>query len=223
VTMSDVESYRVHGPWTDRNQGFVHRVHRDLLFRFLSDAQRDAIRTQLANGGRTRAQVTASIVSTDEYRGLDVDRVFVSYLQRPSDPSGRTYWIGSLRNGKSLRQFRAQLFGSNEYFTKSGGTNEAFMVAAYADVLGRLPDPSGQDYWVRKLNNGTERGLVARQFLASTEARCNIVKDQFLRFIDRQPTTDEATFWVSVLGSSASGEQDLVAFLANSNAYFNRS
>ena len=117
------------------------------------------------------------------------------------DPSGQTYWIGSLRNGKSLRQFRAQLFGSSEYFVKAGGTNAAFVRRAYEDVLGRKPDSSGQAYWTNKANAGTERGLIARQFLASAEAKRTIVRDQFLRFLDRQPTSYELANWTTSLDS----------------------
>ena len=212
----------IHGPWTNLNQGFAHRVIRDLLFRFPSAAERDQIRDDLTAGTKTRPQVVAGLMGTDEYRGLDVDRVFVQFLRRGSDPGGRTYWINSLRNGKPLIKFRAQLFGSNEYFTKAGATNADYMVKAYNDVLGRQPDPSGQAYWTNKLNNGADRGAVALQFLASTEARRNIVKDQFLRFLDRYPTNAESTTWVSNL-AGATGEQDLIAYLASSNGYYNRS
>ncbi len=221
VRLPNDATYRVHGPWANQNQGFGHRVYRDLLLRFASTAERDAVRDQLTNGTRTRAQVAAAIVNTDEYRGVDVDRVFLRYLRRASDPSGRTYWIGSIRNGKSLRQFRAQLFGSNEYFTKAGGTNAGFVARAYEDVLGRKPDPSGQAYWTNKANSGTERGLIARQFLSSPEAKRTIVRDQFLRFLDRQPTQTELDTWVPVLDQT-NGEQALVSFLAASAAYFNR-
>lgn len=222
VRFSDDATYKVHGPWTNQNQGFGHRVHRDLLLRFATDAERDAVRDQLTNGTRTRAQVVAAIVNSDEYRGVDVDRVFHRYLRRGSDPSGRTYWIGSLRSGKSLRQFRAQLFGSSEYFTKAGGTNAKFVERAYEDVLGRKPDPSGLAYWTNKANNGTERGLIARQFLSSPEAKRTIVRDQFLRFADRQPLQSELDTWVPAL-DAANGEQALISFLAASPAYFNRS
>ena len=211
----------IHAPWTNLNQGFAHRVIRDLLFRFPGASERDQIRDDLAAATKTRPQVVAGLMNTDEYRGLDVDRVFVQFLRRGSDPGGRTYWINSLRNGKPLIKFRAQLFGSNEYFTKAGGTNADYMVKAYNDVLGRQPDPSGQTYWTNKLNNGADRGAVALQFLASTEARRNVVKDQFLRFLDRYPTNAESTTWVNNL-AGATGEQDLIAFLAGSNAYFNR-
>jgi len=222
VSFSDGATYKVHGPWTNQNQGFGHRVVRDLLLRFATDAERDAVRDQLTAGTATRATIVTGIIFTDEYRGTDVDRVFVRYLRRVPDPGGRSYWIGALRNGRSLRVFRAQLFGSNEYFTKAGGTNAAFVARAYEDVLGRTPDPSGQAYWTTKANNGTERGQIARQFLASAEAKRTIVRDQFLRFLDRQPTANELATWTASLDSNANGEQALIAFLAGTSAYFQR-
>ena len=211
----------VHNAWPDANTSFAHRVIRDLMFRFGTPAQVEAIRAPLANHTKTTLQIVSAMIYSDEYRGLDVDRSFLDFLHRASDPSGRTYWIKSLRNGKSLLQFRAQLFGSNEYFTKAGGTNAAYMEKAYEDVLGRRPDTAGKTYWTNKLNNGANRGAVARQFLSSTEARRNIVKDQFLRFLDRLPTTTESTNWVTDL-ASANGEQALITSLVTSPAYVNR-
>jgi hypothetical protein len=215
-------SYRVHGPWTDRNQGFAHRVTRDLLFRFPTDAQRDQLRDQLAGGTKTRAQVAVELTSTDEYRGLDVDRVFVKYLRRTADPGGRTYWIGSLRSGKALWRFRAQLFGGSEYFAKAGGTNASYVAKAYSDVLGRQPDPSGQAFWTGKLNGGADRGQVALQFMNSPEARRRLVDDQFLRFLGRLPSTAEQSTWVAQI-PTASGEVALIRFLAASSAYYDAS
>ncbi len=228
ATAGDVEipyaaPYKVHGPWTNRNQGFAHRVHRDLLFRFASDTWRDQTRDQVANGSRSRTQVAQGLVSSDEYRGLDVDRVYVRFLGRASDASGRAYWVTSIRNGKSLRQLRAQFFGSPEYFALAGGTNRAFVQRAYVDVIGRRPEPAGLAYWTERADAGLGRGLIARQFLSTSEARLSIVQDQFLRFLDRLPTSAEASTWVGRLASSASAEQDLVVFLAASASYYTRS
>ena len=221
ITAQRLADVRVHQPWTNANQGFAHRVHRDLMFAFATDEWRDATRDHLTAGSKTRLQVAQGLMDTDEYRGLDVDRVFVKYLRRTSDPSGRTYWINRLREGRALWRFRAQLFGSPEYFNKAGGTNESYVVKAYSDVLGRAPDPSGRAYWTNKLNNGADRGSVALQFINSPEARRRLVDDQFLRFLDRYPTAAEQTTWVAQIPSS-DGEQRLVAFLVNSSAYFTR-
>jgi hypothetical protein len=215
IDMSDVA---VHGPWPTANESFAHRVVRDLLFRFPSDAARQLVRDQLDAHTKTRAQIVASLMDTDEYRALDVNRTFLDFLKRAADPGGQAYWVSSLADGKSLRQFRAQLFGSNEYFTKAGGTNLLFLLSAYADVFGRTPDSGGQAYWLGKLDGGMERGRVARAFLASTEARRTIAKEQFLRLLGRFPTTDEANHWIEVL-DGPTGEQDLIAALAASSSY----
>ncbi|WP_421120815.1 DUF4214 domain-containing protein [Aquihabitans daechungensis] len=220
--VDDADHYRVHGPWTNKDQGYAHRVVRDLLFRFPSDFERDVVRDQITNGIKTRAGVAQAYMGSDEYRGLDVDRVFLEYLRRVSDPGGRTYWIKSLRNGKALWRFRAQLFGSNEYFTKAGGTNASYVTKAYADVLGRAPDASGQTYWTNKLNNGADRGSVALQFINSPEARRRVVDDQFLRFLDRLPVAEEQANWVAAL-PTVNGEQALIAALVASAAYYDRS
>jgi hypothetical protein len=212
----------VHGPWTNANRGFAHRATRDLMFRFATSASLDTTQAALGSGAITRPQFTASLMNTDEYRGLDVDRVYLKYLDRSSDPGGRSSWITALRTGKSLLKFRGQLFGSNEYFTKAGGTNAAFVDAAYADVLGRAPDPSGRAYWIGRLDRGVDRGAVAIEFMNKTEPRRALVADQFLRFIDRRPTATEMTTWTSTLQSSSNGEQQMVAFLVNSSAYFTR-
>lgn len=222
ITSGNVDDYRVHGPWTDRNRGFAHRVTRDLLFRFATTGELTSTDAALDAGTTTRAQVVAVLMGTAEYRGLDVDRVFQKYLRRAPDPGGRTYWINSLGSGKALWRFRAQLFGSNEYFSKAGATNASYVDRAYQDVLGRAPDASGRTYWTNKLDAGADRGAVALQFMNSPEARRRLVDDQFLRFLDRLPTTAEQTTWVAALPSD-DGEQRLVASLATSSTYFNRS
>ncbi|MFN8018155.1 MAG: DUF4214 domain-containing protein [Acidimicrobiales bacterium] len=222
VHVGNMGAVSIHGPWTDKAKGFVHRSTRDLLFRFPSGAERDTTAAKLTNGTLTRAELVSSLMGTDEYRGLDVDRTFVKYLRRKADSGGRSYWIGSIRNGKALWRFRAQLFGSNEYFTKAGGTNADYVTQAYTDVLNRAPDPSGKAYWTNKLNNGADRGSVALQFINSPEARRRLVDDQFLRFLDRKPTSTEQATWVAAL-PGATGEQDLIAYLAGSSSYYNRS
>ncbi|MFN8018154.1 MAG: DUF4214 domain-containing protein [Acidimicrobiales bacterium] len=222
VDASQIDAISVHGPWTDKAEGFAHRATRDLLFRFPTEASRKQTAAKLTAGTLTRSTFVASLMGTDEYRGLDVDRVFVQYLRRKADSGGRSYWIGSIRKGKALWRFRAQLLGGNEYFAKAGGTNAKYVAASYADALGRAPDPGGLAYWTGKLDKGADRGSVALQFLNSPEARRRRVDDQFLRFLDRYPVASEQATWVAAL-PSATGEQDLIAYLAGTASYANRS
>jgi hypothetical protein len=223
VQASNMGTVSIHGPWTNKNSGFVHRATRDLLFRFATGGTISSVGLALGSGETTRPNVIDGLMDTDEYRGLDVDRTFTRFLDRDVDPSGRTYWINSLRNGKALWRFRAQLFGSSEYFTKAGGTNAAYLDAVYYDVLGRQIDPSGRAYWGNKLNNGADRGSVALNFINSSEFRRFVVDDQFLRFLDRKATTQEHATWDPKITGTTTGEQDLIATLVASDEYFDRS
>ncbi|WP_421118430.1 DUF4214 domain-containing protein [Aquihabitans daechungensis] len=157
IQASNVGPVNIHAPWTNKNSGFVHRATRDLMFRFATSGTISSTSLALGSGETTRPAVIEGLMETAEYRGLDVDRTFTRFLDRAVDPSGRTYWINSIGNGKALWRFRAQLFGSSEYFTKAGGTNAAYLEKVYFDVLGRQIDPSGRTYWGNKLNNGADR------------------------------------------------------------------
>ena len=212
----------VHAPWTTKNASFVHRVTRDLMFRFASPGTITTVAADLTDATTTRPKVVADLMDSDEYRGLDVDRIFTRYLDRKVDPAGLTYWSNSIKNGKALWRFRAQLFGSNEYFTKAGATNADYLDQVYADVLGRPIDPSGKAYWTNKLNKGADRGSVALQFINSTEFRRFLVDDEFLRFVDRKATTAEHATWDPKITGTTTGEQDLIAYLATSGAYYDR-
>ena len=223
VQASNFGTVSIHGPWTNKNNGFVHRATRDLMFRFAPSGTVTSTGAALTAATTTRPAVINSLMDTDEYRGLDVDRTFTRFLKRAVDPSGRTYWINSIGSGKPLWRFRAQLFGSNEYFTKAGGTNASYLEKVYYDVLGRPIDPSGRTYWTNKLNSGADRGSVALNFLKAAEFRRFVVDDQFLRFLDRKATTQEHATWDPKITGTATGEQDLIAYLAGSDEYFNRS
>ena len=214
----DFDEVAIHGPWTDGDESFVHRSVRDLLYTFIDAANRTQRAEALKAGTLTRAGLVDQIMALDAYRGYDVDRVFLTFLRRGADPSGKAYWINAIKNGRPLWRFRAQLFGSNEYFTKAGGTNAAYLAKAYTDVLGRAPDPSGQAYWTAKLDAGADRGTVALQFLNAAETRRRLVDDRYRRLLGRLPTLAEQDAGVALLLQPA-GEQHLVRTIVLSSDY----
>ncbi|HEX7135049.1 MAG TPA: DUF4214 domain-containing protein, partial [Iamia sp.] len=214
----------VRAPYTDPNVRFAHRVLRDLEMRIPSGAERSAYAGQLEAGTLTRAQMAASITATDTYRAIAVDRAFVDILRRGTDIPGRAYWVERLRDGLVLRRLRANLYGSPEYVSEQGGgTNPGYVAAAYRDILGRTAGAMEIDYWVGEIAAGRPRGTVADRFLNTPEARTVVIRDQFLRFADREPTNAEIATWTTALASSTTdGEVALVRFLTASGAYFTR-
>ena len=124
-----------------------------------------------------------------------------------------------------IRRLRANLYGSPEYFTQhGGGTNATYVAAAYRDVLGRTPGASEVAYWVDQITDvGLPRGTVADRFLNTPEARQVVIRDLFVRWADREPTSGEISTWSPQLASSSTdGELALIRFLAASAAYFDR-
>jgi hypothetical protein len=222
VGTSTVVSIRT--PFTDPEERFVHRLIRDLEMRIPTALERTTFRTQLESRATTREALVARFSSTDAFRGLAVDRAFVDVLRRSTDGTGRSYWIDRLRSGLSLRRMRASLYGSNEYASvHGGGTTAGYVTAAYRDILGRVPDAAGLEYWIGLIEAGTPRGTVADRFLNTSEARAVIVRDQFLRWTDRNPTSQEAEVWNQRVGASTTdGELLLIRSLASSSTYFDR-
>ncbi len=221
ITVRDAGELRVHGPWTNKNAGFVHRATRDLMFRFATPTTISSLAVALGDGATTRPAIVSDLMDSDEYRGLDIDRVFTSFLHRKADAGGLAYWNDSIKNGNPLWRFRAQLFGSPEYFANAGGTNGQYVDAAYQDVLGRRPDAAGRQYWIDKLNAGTKRGTVALQFINTSESRRFLIDDQFLRFLDRKATPTEQSTWLPRI-STPTGEQEMIAALVAGASYYDR-
>ncbi|HEX7135048.1 MAG TPA: DUF4214 domain-containing protein [Iamia sp.] len=214
----------VRAPFTSGNESFAHRVIRDLLMRHPTPSERSTLRGQLDAGTTTRAQAVLGLTDTDGYRGLAVDRAFVDILRRTTDAAGRAYWIGRLDDDLVLRRLRANLYGSDEYFVDAGNTVRLYVAAAYRDILGRTASSGEIDYWAAQIDDvGLSRGTVADRFLNTTESRTVVIRDLFLRWVLREPTSGELATWTPQMGSSTvEGEVALIRFLAGSATYFSR-
>jgi hypothetical protein len=214
----------VRPPFTDPEERFAHRILRDTGMRLPTPSERNAVRTAIESGTKTRAQIATELTSTTAYRGQAVDRAFVDILRRTTDAAGRDYWVGRLADGLVLRRLRANLYGSNEYFLDAGNTPDLYVATAYRDILGRGAGSAEIDYWSDQITEvGLPRGTIADRFLNTAEARTVVIRDLFLRWVDREPTSSEASTWSSQLGSSTTdGELALIRFLGASGGYFTR-
>ncbi len=70
------------------------------------------------------ARTIGGFFMSDEYTAkcmsveATVDRFYLAVLDRQAEPGGRTYWIGKIRGGMSLRKVADSFVGSNEYRQK---------------------------------------------------------------------------------------------------------
>lgn len=152
----------------------VRRGYADLL-------RRDPTATELADavsrllaGSITPAELLASLVEGESARyGQAVARLYLAALGRLPDPSGLDYWTRRNGTGTSLRRLADQFLASTEFRRRSGDPNAAgYVDLLYRNVLGRPGDPSGVDYWSRRIQDGrVSRSELLIQLSESAEHR----------------------------------------------------
>jgi hypothetical protein len=104
-------------------------------------------------------------------------RLYKAALDRTPDAQGLGYWIYSLDQNVSLKTIAAGFVSSAEFLNKfyGDGSNATFVTALYNNVLDRIPEQSGYNYWVNSLNQGTSRADVLIGFSESPENYANTV------------------------------------------------
>ncbi len=110
---------------------------------------------------------------------LDIDgnagetfRLYQAAFDRTPDQGGLKYWIDRIDGGTTLDRATASFIASKEFADTYGAdlSNADFINAMYANVLDRLPDAGGLQFWVDQLDAGTrDRASVLVGFSESDE------------------------------------------------------
>ncbi|WP_422028784.1 DUF4214 domain-containing protein [Roseovarius sp.] len=86
----------------------------------------------------------------------DLIELYIAYFNRAPDSMGLYFWATAYADGQSLEEIAALFSTAAE--TKAlypdGSSNEIFLENVYNNVLGRLPDQGGFDFWLGHLNSG---------------------------------------------------------------------
>ena len=91
---------------------------------------------------------------------------------RKPDRGGLVYWAGQADNlGVNISSIANSFVTSTEFTAKYGAnpTNLDYVSALYQNVLGRAPEQSGLDYWVRRANAGMSHQDILISFATSQE------------------------------------------------------
>ena len=161
---------------------FVEQAYEGLLGR-QPDVDGLAFWTGQLGGGESRSRVVAQIGDSAEQRELVVRDAYREILDRPPDLGGLAFWSEGIIDRLTARSLRAQIFGSVEFYERSGGTNEDFLDELYRRILAREPDPRGRTFWLRELADGRSRSSLATAFLASAES----IEQPSLSIVDATP------------------------------------
>lgn len=106
-------------------------------------------------------------------------RIYQAAFDRTPDVGGLSFWTKWLDDGKTDPfNMAGRFIDSNEFRALYGSSTPAngdFLTKVYQNVLDRLPDQGGYDFWVSRLNNNTfGQAEVLARFSDSDENRANV-------------------------------------------------
>lgn len=83
--------------------------------------------------------------------------LYIAYFNRAPDAVGLNFWGTAFANGTSLAEMAALFIDQDETRAVYPQTlsNADFATAVYDNVLGRIPDQAGFDFWVGVLDDGS--------------------------------------------------------------------
>lgn len=108
------------------------------------------------------------------YGALDnaafVDLVYRNVFGFPAGAQERAYWVDLMESGR-LTRGQLMLINSESPGYVAMTANEVFVAIAYAEALGRAPDPAELSRWVTFLDGGNPREAVVEELLADRGKR----------------------------------------------------
>jgi hypothetical protein len=153
------------------------------------------------------APIASSFGHSFEYYDKLVQSYYENYLGRSGGQDELNYWALMLSTGSRDEVVLSQILGSDEYFRKTGGTNEDWLNHLYSDLLNRTPEASGQAAWLNALSAGASRQQVALSVDMSAEREAIVVGAFYRNYLGRLGAGSEINYWVGALQSGATQEQ----------------
>lgn len=150
----------------------------------------------------TAREILDWFVANDAAKRGPMVRLYKAYYKRWPDQSGYDYWIRKMQNGATLASVSDYFSKSSEFQRTYGSlSNEQFVSLVYTNVLGRVGDKNGYNYWLRRLNEKRiTRGGLMIQFSESSEFKrkygldCDLT-GVTLRMLRRPATDAELAEW----------------------------
>ena len=176
---------------------------------------------QVMGHGQGPVAIAHSFLASYEYRANLVQSVYWQYLGRGGEDAGVNSWAAALGNGMTDEQLRLAFLGSPEFWSNSGGNPKGYVDSLYQTVLQRTADPSGEAYWVGRLNAGTSPFSVAGSMVYSFEQLERTVSGYYLTYLARGASNDDLAYWARSLAAGVRDE-DLILQFVGCTEYLSR-
>ena len=161
--------------------------------------------------GMLDLSIIQGITGLDETEVATFIELYIAYFNRAPDALGLYFWGSAFANGTSLEE-TAELFQDQDETRATypeGETNLAFATQVYSNVLGRVPDQEGLEFWEEQLDSGNvSRGAFILEVLRGTKVTPGAdVSEEFatLQLQDRiylEDKTDIGTYFSVIKGLS---------------------
>lgn len=93
--------------------------------------------------------------------------LYIAYFNRAPDAIGLNFWGTAFNNGTTLETMASLFIDQPETRATypENTTNTEFVTAVYGNVLGRIPDQDGFNFWIDALNRSEETEITRDQFI----------------------------------------------------------
>jgi Domain of unknown function (DUF4214) len=205
-------------PSATQNEAFVKGLYQSTLLR-APDAGGLANWLAALAGGASRSTVANGFVNSTENRRNQVTFYYRYFLGREPDSGGLADWVGRLQSGQDEGTVMTGFILSAEF--SASNTNAQFVNLMYYALLGRAADTAGFNDWLNRLNTGTPRADVVRDFLRSTEGLNRVVRSFFQTYLKRAADAGGLNTYRNQLLSGSTFGQVATSILAAQEFYTN--
>lgn len=186
--------------WT---RGYVKQIYRNVLKREAGPTETDAWYNSMMSSYLSRRLMAMSVMDSPEGNGIFVRySLYRDVLGR--DPMSVAQpdvdgYVNRLLAGASEEHLTAEFYASSEYYsTRGGSTNSGFIIAVYADMLGRTPSQSEINPWVAAIVS-SDREIVAGRIMSTVEAARRFIAAQYLDKLLRPGPTADVAAWAVLM------------------------
>jgi hypothetical protein len=206
------------------NQLFVMQQYRDFLAREADGPGSTFWTTALANGTQTRASMIDTFTTSGEFDRLTAPMArlyFGTYLRIP-DYGGLQFWTDEFRSGRrTLVQIGEAFATAPEFVARYGAlSNRAFVNLVYTNVLGRVADQAGSDFWTAELDSGRRtRGAMLTLFSEGDEYRVTRRAEIYTTLLyagmlRREPSSAEFASMIAAIKGGATVQSQAAVLMA---------
>ena len=194
----------------------VKALYQDLLLREVDPSGLQSWSAMLA-GGASQTALVASLTRSSEYVQLRVAQAYKEVLGRSPDAGGMAGWSGEILAGRiPVDDVQRRFFSSEEFVSRSGGTDAGFVANLYQSILGRPATQGEVASWVANVNLYGRWWVVDRIWF-SMEAAMRRSGKYYQVFLQRAPDPAGQANWAWVL--LAQGEGAVRVGIAGSEEY----